>query len=93
MEPHLLRERDEIADVAAAAALAVVRIARHLVRTASKLQTVRCYDEQAVGGHADVHAMKEQIADRDKRALQPTTLTPKSAPRRTAAGKSRLISS
>ena len=90
MEPHLLRERNEIADVAAAAALAVVRIARHLVRAARELQAVRCHDEQAVGGHADVHAVKEQIADRNKRALQPTTLDAKERPKAHGSRKEQI---
>ena len=77
MESHLLRERDEIADIAAAASLAVVRIARHLVRTARELQAVRRHDEQPIRGDADVHPVKQEIAHRDERALQAPPLDAK----------------
>ena len=60
------------------------------MRAARELQAVRCHDEQAVGGHADVHAVKEQIADRNKRALQPTTLDAKERPKAHGSRKEQI---
>ena len=69
MKAHLLGECHKVADVAATTSLAVIRVARHLMRAARKLQAVRRYNEQTVCGHANMHAVKEQVAHGNERSF------------------------
>ena len=65
-----MRQRHEGTDVTGAAALAVLRVPRDLMRARSELQAVRCHDEQTVSRHADAHAVEQEVADRDERTLE-----------------------
>ena len=69
MEAHLIGKIHESADVAAAAALAVVRVARNLVRARRKLQAMRRDNEKLVRMHLDAAMVDDLVADLDEGAF------------------------
>ena len=70
VEAHFLRQFHQIADIATAAAFAVVRISRNLVGTGCELQTVWRKNQQTIRRDSDTAMGKEQIAYRDKGGFQ-----------------------
>ena len=71
MEAHLLRKRHQRTDVTTAAAFAVIRIPRDLMRAGRKLQAVRRHHEQSFSRYPDAQSAEQQVADRNERSFQP----------------------